>query len=142
MGRATSDALVIFGATGDLAYKQIFPALQALSKHGRLDVAVVGVAKSPWTLTRLVDRARASLAEHGRVDGAAFEKLARRLRYVAGDYADRATFTRLRAELGDARRPLHYLAIPPSMFPTVIEQLAGARLLEGGRVVVEKPFGR
>jgi glucose-6-phosphate 1-dehydrogenase len=137
-----SDALVFFGATGDLAYKEIFPALQALARHGRLDIPVVGVAKSGWNLAQLVDRARASVAEHGGLDPDAFGRLARTLRYVDGDYADAGTFARVRAELGDARRPLHYLAIPPSLFPTVVEQLQRAGLTEGARVVVEKPFGR
>jgi glucose-6-phosphate 1-dehydrogenase len=133
---------VFFGATGDLAYKAIFPALQALTRRGRLEVPVVGVAKSGWTLAQLIERARASLAEHGGIDEDAFAQLSRRLRYVDGDYADPQTFTRLRAELPGIRRPTHYLAIPPSMFPTVVEQLRRAGLSEGARVVVEKPFGR
>src|SRR4051812_16390244 len=141
--RARSDALVFFGATGDLAYKKIFPALQAMARRGRLDFPVVGVAKAGWTAAQLVDRARASLAEHGGgVDEAAFATLAARLGYVDGDYADADTFVRLRAALGAAHRPTHYLAIPPSMFPTVVEQLQRAGLTEGARVVVEKPFGR
>lgn len=139
---APSDALVFFGATGDLAYKAIFPALQALARRGRLDVPVVGVAKSGWTLAQLIERARASVTEHGGLDEAAFARLVSHLRYVDGDYEDPQTFTRLRAELPDVRRPTHYLAIPPSMFPTVIQQLQGAGLTEGARVVVEKPFGR
>jgi glucose-6-phosphate 1-dehydrogenase len=140
--RAPSDALVFFGATGDLAYKEIFPALQALARRGRLEIPVVGVAKSGFTLEKLVERARASVAAHGGVDEEAFAKLVRRLRYVDGDYADAATFARLRTELGDVRRPLHYLAIPPSMFPTVVLQLERVGLTRGARVVVEKPFGR
>jgi glucose-6-phosphate 1-dehydrogenase len=140
--RTPSDALVFFGATGDLAYKEIFPALQALVRHGRLDMPIVGVAKSGWTLAQLVDRARASIMEHGRFDEAAFGSLAQRLRYIDGDYADPQTFARLRAELGDARRPLHYLAIPPSMFATVVEQLQRVGLTRDARVVLEKPFGR
>ena len=141
--RARSDALVFFGATGDLAYKKLFPALQAMARRGRLDCPVVGVAKNGWTLAQLVERARASLAEHGGgVDEAAFKTLVGRLGYVDGDYGDGDTFVRLRAALGAARRPTHYLAIPPSMFPTVIEQLQRAGLTEGARVVVEKPFGR
>jgi glucose-6-phosphate 1-dehydrogenase len=140
--RSPSDALVFFGATGDLAYKEIFPALQALARRGRLELPVVGVAKSGWSLDKLVERAKASVMEHGRFDEAAFAKLAERLRYVDGDYADAQTFARVRAELGDARRPLHYLAIPPSMFGTVIEQLQRAGLTRDARVVVEKPFGR
>jgi glucose-6-phosphate 1-dehydrogenase len=140
--REPSDALVFFGATGDLAYKQIFPALQALARHGRLEFPVVGVAKAGWNLAQLVERARASVSEHGGLDEEAFAKLARRLRYVDGDYADAETFTRLRAELAGARRPLHYLAIPPNMFPSVIEQLSRAGLTRDARVVIEKPFGR
>jgi glucose-6-phosphate 1-dehydrogenase len=140
--RTPSDALVFFGATGDLAYKQIFPALQALARRGRLQVPVVGVAKAGFTLETLVARARSSCAEHGGVDESAFAELARRLRYVDGDYADAQTFARLRAELGDVHHPLHYLAIPPSMFATVIEQLERVGLTRGARVVVEKPFGR
>ena len=140
--RDPSDALVFFGATGDLAYKQIFPALQALARHGRLEFPVVGVAKAGWNLAQLVERARASVSEHGGLDEEAFAKLARRLRYVDGDYADAETFTRVRAELAGARRPLHYLAIPPNMFPSVIEQLSRAGLTRNARVVIEKPFGR
>jgi len=141
--RTRSDALVFFGATGDLAYKKIFPALQAMARRGRLDVPVVGVAKSGWTLDQLVERARASLAEHGGgVEEEAFGRLTQRLRYVDGDYGDAATFVRLRAELGESRRPAHYFAIPPSMFPTVIEQLQKAGLTDGARVILEKPFGR
>lgn len=137
-----SDALVFFGATGDLAYKKIFPALQALVARGRLNVPVVGVAKSGWNLDQLVERARSSITTHGKLDEAAFAKLASQLRYVDGDYADPATFARVKAQIGGATRPLHYLAIPPSMFPTVVKQLAGAGLATDARVVVEKPFGR
>src|SRR4051794_9234238 len=116
--RARSDALVFFGATGDLAYKKIFPALQAMARRGRLDFPVVGVAKAGWTVTQLVERARSSLAEHGGgVDEAAFKTLVARLGYIDGDYVDADTFVRLRAALGAARHPTHYLAIPPSMFP-------------------------
>ncbi|MDT5293220.1 MAG: glucose-6-phosphate 1-dehydrogenase [Acidobacteriota bacterium] len=142
MTREHSDAFVFFGATGDLAYKQIFPALQALARRGLLDVPVVGVAKSGWTLDQLRERARASLAEHGGVDEEAFARLLTRLRYVDGDYGDPATFEQLRREIGDAKRPLHYLAIPPSLFGTVAEALAKSGSAEGARVVVEKPFGR
>jgi glucose-6-phosphate 1-dehydrogenase len=141
-GRARSDALVFFGATGDLAYKKIFPALQALVRRGRLDVPVVGVAKSGWTRDQLVERARASVTECGGLDPQAFPKLAALLRYVDGDYADRGTFERLKAELARAPRPLHYLAIPSSMFPLVVENLAGSGCAASARVVVEKPFGR
>ncbi|HEX4807037.1 MAG TPA: glucose-6-phosphate dehydrogenase [Conexibacter sp.] len=142
--RATaSDALVFFGATGDLAYKQIFPALQSLIRHGKLDVPIVGVAKSGWGIEQLRDRARRSLEEHGGVDEEAFSKLVAQLRYIDGDYGDPATFDALRRELGDARRPLHYLAIPPSLFDDVVEQLGRSGCApDGARVVVEKPFGR
>jgi glucose-6-phosphate 1-dehydrogenase len=138
-----SDALVFFGATGDLAYKKIFPALQAMVRRGSLDVPVIGVAKAGWTLDRLKDRARDSLEKHGGgVDPDAFAKLSSLLRYIDGDYGDVATFSTLRKTLGDAQRPLHYLAIPPSMFETVVEQLAKTGCAEGARVVIEKPFGR
>jgi glucose-6-phosphate 1-dehydrogenase len=139
---ALSDALVFFGATGDLAYKKIFPALQALVRRGRLDVPVVGVAKSGWSRDHLVERARASVTEHGGLDPAAFEKLARLLRYVDGDYADADTFSRLQVELGSAQRPAHYLAIPPSMFATVVENLGKLPSAVEARVILEKPFGR
>src|SRR5688572_13528344 len=118
-----SDALVFFGATGDLAYKKIFPALQALVKRGRLDAPVIGVARSGWDLDQLRARARDSLEKHGGVDSAAFNRLSGLLRYVDGDYADPATFQKLRKELGSSERPAHYLAIPPAMFATVVEQL-------------------
>ena len=141
--RPRSDALVFFGATGDLAYKKIFPALQAIARRERLNFPIVGVTKAEWTAAQLVERARASLAQYGGgVDEAAFATLAARLDYVDGDYADADTFVRLRRALGPAHRPTHYLAIPPSMFPTVVEQLQRAGLTEGARVVVEKPFGR
>ncbi|HXU83221.1 MAG TPA: glucose-6-phosphate dehydrogenase [Polyangia bacterium] len=136
-----SDALVFFGATGDLAYKKIFPALQALVRRGRLDVPVVGVAKSGWNREQLVERARASVTEHGGLDQAAFAKLVAGLRYVDGDYNDPRTFEQLRAELGAAQRPAHYLAIPPSMFPVVVGQLGGLGNADA-RVILEKPFGR
>jgi glucose-6-phosphate 1-dehydrogenase len=141
-GDVTADALVFFGATGDLAYKQIFPALQSLIRHGKLDVPIIGVAKSGWGLDDLKDRARRSLEEHGGVDERAFERLVAQLRYIDGDYADPATFQQLRSELGDARHPLHYLAIPPSLFGDVVRELGRSGSADGARVVVEKPFGR
>ena len=140
--RAPSDALVFFGATGDLAYKKIFPALQSLVRRGRLNFPVVGVAKSGWAREQLVERAKASVTEHGGLDPVAFPKLAAQLRYVDGDYGDPATFSRLKAELEHAQRPAHYLAIPPSLFPAVVENLARADCAKQARVVVEKPFGR
>ncbi len=137
-----SDALVFFGATGDLAYKQIFPALQSLIRHGKLGVPIVGVAKSGWRLEDLRERARRSLEEHGGVDEDAFAKLVAQLRYIDGDYGDPATFQQLRTELGDAKHPLHYLAIPPSLFGDVVRELGRSGCADGARVVVEKPFGR
>jgi glucose-6-phosphate 1-dehydrogenase len=138
---ARSDALVFFGATGDLAYRKIFPALQAMARRGRLDMPVVGVAKSGWSREKVVERARESVKEHGGLDAEAFAALASRLRYVDGDYGDPSTFARLRAELQGASRPLHYLAIPPSLFPVVVRNLAAANCARDARVVVEKPFG-
>ena len=137
-----ADALVFFGATGDLAYKQIFPALQALVARHRFDLPIVGVAKSGWNVERLRARARQSIEQHGSFDAAAFAKLAALLRYVDGDYNDDATYGQLREFLAKATRPLHYLAIPPSMFARVAEGLARSGCAAGARVVVEKPFGR
>ena len=142
MSEPKSDALVFFGATGDLAYKKIFPSLQAMLKRGHLDVPVIGVAKAGWTLDQLKARVRDSLEKHGDFDAAAFDKLAGLLRYVDGDYADRTTFDAIRKQLGSAQRPAHYLAIPPALFGTVVEQLANAGCANGARVIVEKPFGR
>src|SRR6202040_2988148 len=116
MSELRSDALVFFGATGDLAYKKIFPALQAMLKRGHLDIPIIGVAKSGWTLEQLRARARDSLEKHGGVDPGAFGKLMELLRYIDGDYADPATFQALKKALGDASRPAHYLAIPPLLF--------------------------
>jgi glucose-6-phosphate 1-dehydrogenase len=141
MSEAHSDALVFFGATGDLAYKKIFPSLQAMQKRGHLTVPVIGVAKSGWKLDQLRARARDSLEHHGGLDRAAFDKLCGLLRYVDGDYNDPATFQAIRKELGSAHRPAHYLAIPPLLFGTVVEQLANARCAQGARVIIEKPFG-
>jgi glucose-6-phosphate 1-dehydrogenase len=137
-----SDALVLFGATGDLAYKQIFPALYAMARRGRLTIPVIGQARQPWSDEQLRQRARDSIAARGAVDQAAFDRLASRLRYVAGDYQDPDVFAALRRSLGESRRPLFYLAIPPSMFGTVVAGLAGSGCAAGARVVVEKPFGR
>ena len=137
-----SDALVFFGATGDLAYKQIFPALQALVKLHNLALPIIGVAKSGWNLEQLRARARKSLEQHGSVDEAAFAKLSALLQYVDGDYGDAATFAQLRQTLGQAQHPLHYLAIPPSVFATVADGLAKSGCADQARVVVEKPFGR
>ena len=137
-----SDALVLFGITGDLAYQKIIPALQAMVRRGNLDVPIVGVARSGWDRDRLIARMRTSLDEHGGIDGDAFERLTSLLRYVDGDYTDHATFLRLREALGEARRPLHYLAIPPALFEAVVQHLAAAGCAQHARVVIEKPFGR
>jgi glucose-6-phosphate 1-dehydrogenase len=137
-----SDAFVFFGATGDLAYKKIFPALQAMIKRGTLDIPVIGVAKAGWNLDQFKARAKESLERHGGLASAAFETLSGLLRYVDGDYNDPQTYQLLRNELGSAQRPAHYLAIPPSLFGLVVEQLgkSGCAPL-GARVIVEKPFG-
>jgi len=136
-----SDALVFFGATGDLAHKKIFPALQAMIKRGTLDVPVIGVAKAGWDLEQLIARAKDSLENFGGLDEIAWAKLSSLLRYVDGDYSDPATFVAVRKELGDAKCPAHYLAIPPVLFPTVIEQLVQSGSAKNGRMIVEKPFG-
>ncbi|HYL85476.1 MAG TPA: glucose-6-phosphate dehydrogenase [Candidatus Angelobacter sp.] len=141
MSNTQSDALVFFGATGDLAYKKIFPALQAMIRRGHLDVPVIGVAKAGWNLEQFRERARDSIEKHGGVDAAAFGKLNGLLRYVNGDYNDPATFQAIRKELQGAQRPAHYLAIPPVLFATVVEQLSKSGSAEGARVIVEKPFG-
>src|SRR5918999_411231 len=132
-----SDALVFFGATGDLAYKKIFPSLQAMVKRGHLNVPVIGVAKAGWNLDQLRARARDSLEQHGGLDAAAFDKLRSLLRYVDGDYKDPATFQAIRKELGSAQRPAHYLAIPPTLFGLVVEQLAKADCANHARVIIE-----
>jgi glucose-6-phosphate 1-dehydrogenase len=137
-----SDAFVFFGATGDLAYKQIFPALQALVRRGHLNSPIVGVGRSGWTREQFIERARASIKEHGVFDDAAFAKLASLTSYVDGDYRQAETFTRLREALGASAAPLHYLAIPPSLFEVVIGGLAAAHCTSNARVVLEKPFGR
>jgi glucose-6-phosphate 1-dehydrogenase len=138
-----SDAFVFFGASGDLAYKQIFPALYAMTKHGRLDVRVIGVASSKWGIEEFRARAKASIEEHGGIDDqAAFDELIGRLQYIDGDYNDAATFTALHKELDGAKRPAHYLAIPPSLFPVVVEGLGKSGCADNARVIVEKPFGR
>lgn len=142
--RTTSaDALVLFGVTGDLAYKKIFPALYALAKRGALNVPVVGVASSKWSPAQLRKHARDAIKKSGRIDDKpALDRLLSLLNYVSGDYNDQVTFKSLNKALGDARRPAHYLAIPPALFATVIKGLAAAGLANGGRVIVEKPFGR
>ena len=142
MPPSQSDAFVFFGATGDLAYKKIFPALQAMIRHGELDIPIIGIARAGWSLDKLRARARDSLLKNGGVDEAAFTKLAALMRYVDGDYTVPATYERVCEALNGAQRPVHYLAIPPSMFGTVVQGLARAGCAENARVIVEKPFGR
>jgi glucose-6-phosphate 1-dehydrogenase len=142
MSAVRSDALVLFGATGDLAHKQIFPALHAMVRRGHLAVPVIGVAKAGWNDDLLRAYARDGVGQSGTFDASAFDRLAGLLRFVDGDYREAATFDALRAALGAAARPLHYLAIPPSLFLTVVEGLDRSGCAGGSRVVVEKPFGR
>jgi glucose-6-phosphate 1-dehydrogenase len=137
-----ADALVLFGATGDLAFKMIFPALQSLTRRGMLEIPVVGVAKSGWELPQLLARVRESLRVHGKDDPESTQRLFSRLRYVDGDYRDLDTFSRLRQVLGDAQRPVFYLAIPPSLFEVVAVAIGRCGYAHKGRLVVEKPFGR
>src|SRR5579871_2103870 len=140
--RIPSDAFVFFGATGDLAHKKIFPSLQSMIKRGNLNVPVIGVAKSGWTVEQLRERARDGITKFGGgVDEEAFKKLVGLLQYIDGDYSDPATFTELRKKLGDAKHPAHYLAIPPSLFGTVVEALGKSGSAAGARVIIEKPFG-
>jgi glucose-6-phosphate 1-dehydrogenase len=141
MSAARADALVFFGATGDLAYELIFPALQSMAKHGSLDFPIIGVAKRPWTTDQLRARAKDSVEKHGGLDAAAFSKLSSLLRYVSGDYNSPSTFQAVRQQLGPATRPAYYLAIPPVLFEVVVEQLAKSGCAKGARVIVEKPFG-
>jgi glucose-6-phosphate 1-dehydrogenase len=141
-GVPRSDALVFFGATGDLAFKKIFPALQGMAKRGKLDFPVIGVAKSACTREQLIERARKSVTEYGGLDEKAFATLEQHLDYVDGDYADVSTYDELKKKLKDAKRPAHYLAIPPSMFPTVTERLEQTGTTANARIIVEKPFGR
>ena len=142
MNALRSDALVVFGATGDLAYKQIFPALYAMTRRGELDIPVIAFARQPWTQEQLRDHVRRSIEERVSVDHAVLDRLAARMSYVAGDYADPASFAALRSALGDSKRPLFYLAIPPAMFGIVVRGLAANGCTVNARVVVEKPFGR
>lgn len=143
MTAAGSDALVLFGVTGDLAHKMIFPALYAMTKRGALTVPVIGVALPEWSMERLHERVRDSIKQSGGIDDrAAFDHLLSRLSYVSGDYNDKNTFAAIKTALGDANCPAHYLAIPPSLFETVIKRLGASKLAERARVIVEKPFGR
>ena len=143
VGENQCDALVFFGATGDLAYKKIFPSLQAMIRRGTLNIPIIGVAKNGWSLEQLRERARDSLERHGGLDAAAFARLMELLRYIDGGYEDLETFKQLKKAVGGAERPAHYLAIPPTLFGTVVEHMAAAGCApSGARVVVEKPFGR
>jgi len=137
-----SDAFVFFGATGDLAHKKIFPALQAMVRRGHLNVPIIGVARSALNVDELRAQARDSIEQHGRFDRAAFDKLSGLLRYVRGDHNDLSTFAAIRKELNGAQRPAYYLAIPPAMFKGVVAQLGQSGCTHGARVIVEKPFGR
>lgn len=138
----SSDAFVFFGATGNLAHKKIFPALATLVARGKLTIPIIAVSRSGDSYEQLLDRIRDSLVDHGSFDEAVFSQLAALIRQVDGDYSDPQTFAKLRAELGEAKHPLHYLAIPPSLFETVVDSLVAADCVTGARVVVEKPFGR
>ena len=142
MNKPESDAFVFFGATGDLAYKKIFPALYAMVRRGGFHIPIIGMARAGWSLDKLKDRARDSVQQSGDFDAASFDKLAALLRYVDGDYADPQTFTKLKSAIGLAKRPIHYLAIPPSMFASVIQGLQQCGCADNARVIVEKPFGR
>ncbi len=142
MTQLNSDAFVFFGATGDLAYKKIFPALYAMVRRSGLDIPIIGMARAGWSLDKLKARARESVENGGDFDSGCFEKLAAQLRYVCGDYADPATYAKLKQTLGLATRPIHYLAIPPSMFASVVQGLAKSGCADNARVIVEKPFGR
>jgi glucose-6-phosphate 1-dehydrogenase len=142
MTAPSSDAFVFFGATGDLAYKKIFPALQALIQRGNLEIPIIGVARAGWSLDQLRERARESLEHSGGVDTHAFAKLSQMMQYIDSDYQDPKTYELLKQKLDGAERPLHYLAVPPSMFSTVVQGLGKARCADNARVVVEKPFGR
>src|SRR6267154_1545604 len=142
MTQLNSDAFVFFGATGDLAYKKIFPALYAMVRRSGLDIPIIGMARAGWSLDKMKARARESVENGGDFDSGCFEKLAAQLRYVCGDYADPATYAKLKQTLGLATRPIHYLAIPPSMFASVVQGLAKSGCADNARVIVEKPFGR
>jgi glucose-6-phosphate 1-dehydrogenase len=143
MSQPNSDALVFFGASGDLSHKKILPALYSMTRRGHLDMPVIGVSRSDWTVEQFRERARDSVEKHsGTTDNEALEKFLKRLTYVRGEYADPATYAAIRRDLGSATRPAHYLAIPPSIFPTVIDGLGRSGCAQNARVVVEKPFGR
>src|SRR6185369_267427 len=141
-GRPHSDAFVFFGASGDLVFKKIFPALYRLAARGKITMPLIGVARSPSTVEQFRERARKSLEEHGKVEPKVFDVLAKHLTYIQGDYGDPAMYAAIKKELGDAKHAAYYLAIPPSVFPTVIEGLGKSGCAAGARIIVEKPFGR
>jgi glucose-6-phosphate 1-dehydrogenase len=141
-GGSDADAFVFFGATGDLAYKKIFPALYNMVHRGGLSLPIIGIARAGWNVEQLRDRARESVKSAGDFEPGCFDRLAALMRYVDGDYADPATFSQLKKELGSAMRPIHYLAIPPSLFGSVVQGLGKSGCAAGARVIVEKPFGR
>src|ERR1700760_433518 len=142
MSQERSDTLVLFGATGDLAHKKIFPALYQMVAKGTLTEPVIGVAFEPWDLAKLADRARDGIVTAlGAVDDKVFGKFTSLLRYVSGDYRDSATFEKLKTALGSAQRPLHYMAVPPTMFEPVVQGLEQSGTAHGARLMVEKPFG-
>ena len=144
MSRQQADALVIFGITGDLVHRKIFPSLYALERRGALNVPVVGIARQSMTIDELLVHARDGIEQFGDgpIDDTIFNRFAERLQYVVGDYADLDSFHRLRKAIGDAKHPLHYLAVPPSLFPLVTANIAAGGCADGASVVVEKPFGR
>jgi len=142
MATDRSDIFVFFGATGDLAHKKIFPALQTMIHAGELDMPIIGIARERWSLDQFRQRARDSLEKHGGIDAQAFKKLSEQLQLVHGDYNDPATYSRLKQAMGGAARPLHYMAIPPSLFATVVQELARAGCAKGARIIIEKPFAR
>src|SRR5579859_757980 len=142
MDRRDSDALVLFGATGDLCYRKIYPSLYDLVRRGLLSVPVIGVARAGWSGEQFAEHVRKSLNEFVKNrDEEVVQRFVGLLKYVDGDYKERSTFDSLKKALGNAQRPLNYLAIPPSVFPVVIEHL-GTAIATEGRVVIEKPFGR
>jgi len=142
MNNTDSDAFVFFGATGDLAYKKIFPALNAMVRRDNFAIPIIGMARAGWNLDKLKEHARNSVRQNGDFDAASFEKMAGLLRYVDGDYTDPATYAKLQDAIGAAKKPIHYLAIPPSMFASVVHGLEKAGCARNARVIVEKPFGR
>ncbi|WP_026969037.1 glucose-6-phosphate dehydrogenase [Algoriphagus terrigena] len=141
MSQVKSDALVFYGATGDLAYKKIFPALHMMVKRGHLDSPIIGVARGDYDLEKLRARAKESIEKHGQYEEKSYEKFCSLLAFVGGDYTDQETFRRIREALGGANNPTHYLAIPPVLFPTIIAQLDNSGCAKGARIIVEKPFG-